>query len=328
MHKKFCTALALLAAVSTCLSGCSSSSAASSSETVRILTIGTADSGGTMYPVGKAISQVISNADKQINVNISASNGSRSNVQSLHNGEIDLGLVSGDVAFAAVNGQDEFKENPLDDICIIAAVYPSLSNWIAPSSLGISYVRDLRGKRIGVGPQDSTTEISARIVLRTVGIDAKNSYLENCGLGSGADSVTDGTLDAIHGFAGVPISGLSELADKVPCTILRYTSDELRSILRENSFYYQDMIPAGTYKGQEKAVDTFGIKCLLCVSADMDEDLVYELTSILYENTDALADKHQALSSMSRKGFMCDALPIALHPGAERFYREHGLLEE
>lgn len=281
-----------------------------------------------MYPVGKAIAEVISGSDEQIRVNISASNGSFSNVNALHNGEIDLGLVSGDVAFSAVNGLDEFQGKPVDDIRIVAAVYPSLSNWIAPASLGIRFVHDLKGKRIGVGPQDSTTEISARIVLKTVGIDETNSSLENCGLGSGSEAVKNGTLDAYHGFAGVPINGLSTLAEEIPCTILRYTSEELQAILKENSFYYPDTIPAGTYTGQLSAVNTFGIKCLLCVNADMDEALVYELTSILWENADILAEKHPALSSMSGAGFMYDALPILLHPGAERFYREQGLLEE
>ena len=96
--------------------------------------------------------------------------------------------------------------------------------------------------------------------------------------------------------------------------------------MEENPFYYKDVIPAGTYEGQEKDVDTFGIKCLLCVHASMDEELVYELTSILYNSTEQLKEQHPALSSMSKKGFMYDELPIALHPGAERFYQEKGLL--
>lgn len=120
---------------------------------LRILTIGTADSGGTMYPVGKAIAQAISQADASITVNLSASEGSVSNALALQNGEIDLGLVSGDVAYAALNGQQEFEGAPCRDLRVIAAVYPSLSNWIAPSSLGISYIHELKGRRIAIGPR-------------------------------------------------------------------------------------------------------------------------------------------------------------------------------
>lgn len=333
MKKKLFTILSFLAAAALFSAGCSSPASTGgeikkASDELRILTIGTADSGGTMYPAGRAIAQVIGDSDEQIKVNISASNGSQTNVLALESGDIDLGLVSGDVAFSAVNGFDEFEGNPVSDLRIISAVYPSLSNWLAPSSLGIEYVHDLKGKRIGIGPQASTTEISARIVLEATGIDQNNTTLENCGLGSGSESVKNGTLDAVHGFAGIPISGLSELAEEIPCTVLKYTSDELYSILRENTFYYPDVIPAGTYKGQEEDVDTFGIKCLLCVRADMDDELVYELTSILYENTDVLAKEHPSLASMSKNSFMCDNLPIELHPGAERFYKEKGVLPE
>lgn len=281
-----------------------------------------------MYPVGKALAEVISESDRQINVNISASNGSSANVKALENGEIDLGLVSGDIAFAAVNGKDEFSEKPAENLRAIAAVYPSLSNWMVPSSLGISYVHELKGMKIGVGPQDSTTELSARIVLDSMEISAENSTLISCGLGSGAGKIESGSLDVLHGFAGIPISGLSELANKMPCTLLKYTSNELRAIVRENAFYYPDTIPAGTYKGQKEDIETFGIKCLLCVNSSMDEELVYELTKILAEHAAELTEMHSSLSSMSQRGFMYEELPILLHPGAEKYYRESGLLAD
>ena len=217
---------------------------------------------------------------------------------------------------------------PCRDLRVIAAVYPSLSNWIAPSSLGISYIHELKGRRIAIGPQDSSTALSARIVLDAAGITETNSILKNDGLGSGSEGILSGSLDAVHGFAGVPISGFSQLADAMPCTILRYTDQELDSILSENYFYYRDVIPAKTYPGQDRDVDTFGIKCLLCVDQDMDEGLVYELTSILYENAGSLGRQHPSLFAMSRDRFMYSALPIPLHPGAERFYWEKGLLSE
>lgn len=324
MKKTLFYLLVLYMAVSLC--GCASAFFSSQKEPVEILTIGTADIGGTMYPVGKALAQIINQGDSRITVNLSASNGSFSNAQALENGEIDLGLISGDIAFSAVNGQDAFDQKPLGNLRIVAAVYPSLSNWMAPSAMNIRYVHDLMGKRIGIGPEDSTTALSARIVLNTMGIGSGNSTLENCSLEAGASRVSDGSLDAVHGFTGIPVNSLSGLSSRLPCTVLQYTPEELDSIVKENPFYYKDVIPAGTYKGQEEDVATFGIKCLLCVPASMDEELVYELTSILYNNTEQLKEQHPALSSMSKEGFMYDELPIALHPGAERFYKEMGLL--
>lgn len=106
---------------------------------------------------------VIGDADSSIKINISASTGSSGNVHSLQDGSIDLGLVSGDIAFSAVNGTGEFKDHEFKDLKVIAALYPSLSNWMARDDSGIFYVHDLKGNRLGVGPQDSTTELAAKV---------------------------------------------------------------------------------------------------------------------------------------------------------------------
>ncbi|MCI8453518.1 MAG: TAXI family TRAP transporter solute-binding subunit [Lachnospiraceae bacterium] len=320
----------LLSSAFLCLlaGGCAGGSFSSPKESnMQILTIGTADSGGTMYPAGKALAQAISDSNGLIKINLSASNGSASNVRALMRGEVDLGLVSGDIAFAAVNGRDEFEKEPAEKLRAIAAVYPSLSNWLVLSEEDIEWVHELKGANIGIGPADSTTAFTAMLALGKLGIDADNASLTNCGLGTGADGVRDKKLTAVHGFAGIPIASFAALADDTPCRILTYTDEELRSIIREGSFYYRDVIPAGTYEGQTEPVPTFGIKCLLCVSADMDEELVYTLTSILYEKAPELKGLHGALAAMERKDFLYTELPIGLHAGAERFYREQGLLE-
>lgn len=325
----WCTAACLI------LSGCSQVSADSttttdtehSSDQLTVLTIGTADSGGTMYPVGKVIAQLISDSDPQIRVNVSASNGSSSNIKSIENESIDLGLVSGDVAYAAVHGTWEFQDAPAENLRAIAAVYSSLSQWAVPSALNLTYVHELKGHSLIVGPQDSTTELAAQIALDAMGINKDNTTLQNLGIGSGATLVAKGDMDAVHGFSGVPTSGITELADAIPCTLLSYTETELSKILDNSLYYYSDVIPAGTYTGQDYDVPTFGIKCLLCVNASADDDLVYHLTEILYEHTEELAASHAAMSSMLQPGFSYSMLPIALHPGAMKYYREQGLLD-
>mgnify|MGYP005910328289 CR=1 FL=1 len=125
-----CTGLAL--------GGCGKASAppqgqtGAASDSLKILTIGTADSGGTMYPVGSAIASVLSGHDEQLKVNLSASNGSYTNVENIKNGQFDMGLVSGDVAFSAYQGTDEFSGHPVESLRAIGAVYSSLSTWMAP----------------------------------------------------------------------------------------------------------------------------------------------------------------------------------------------------
>jgi TRAP transporter TAXI family solute receptor len=262
-----------LLAVAFLLSGCGLTARKDLSPEIRVLTIGTADSGGTMYPVGRAVAEVLNEAAPDLKINTSASSGSSSNVENLRDGQIDMGLVSGDVAWYAWQGKDEFEGSPMESLRAIGALYVSLSNWMAPRSLGIEYVHDLLGKRVAVGPEDSTTELSARVSLAAVGLTTGNTTLENQGLGSGGEALLNGELDALNGFAGIPVKGLSDLAEQTPCRLLRFTEEELDTILEGNKQYIRGVIPAGTYAGQTEDVETFGVKCLLCVDADMDDDL-------------------------------------------------------
>lgn len=294
---------------------------------ITVLTIGTADSGGSMYPAGEAIAESIETTSRHIHVNICASTGSYTNIQMLNDGQIDLGLVSGDAAYAAFHGTHEFSADPQTDLRAIGAVYSSISNWMALNSSSLFYVHDLKGKRVSVGPEASNTDLSARIVFDLFDITPENTEIETRGgIGYGAEQVLKGTLDAVHGFAGTPIEGLHGLSAQAPSRLLKYTASELNQILSENSFYYRARIPAGTYEGQAEDVDSFGVKCLICVDASLDGELVYELTSILYSSRVALGEEQSLLKPMSDDGFMYSELPIPLHPGAERFYREQGLL--
>ncbi|MEA4933910.1 MAG: TAXI family TRAP transporter solute-binding subunit [Lawsonibacter sp.] len=294
---------------------------------IQVLTIGTADSGGTMYPVGRAIAEALNQYVPTLKLNIGASGGSLANVEALRNGQIDLGLVSGDVAYCAYHGTEEFSGKPLSGLRAIAAVYLSESNWLVQDSLsGVTYVHDLLGKRVAVGPESSTTELSARTALQVVGIDSTNTTLANYGLGSGCTAVEAGELDAVHGMAGIPISAMQKLAATEPCRLLLYTDEELDEILTENDQYVRVTIPAWTYAGQAEDVSSFGVKCLLCVSQDMDEGLVYTLTKTLYQSIPELAERHSAVAEMAQDGFACNDLPIPLHSGAQRYYEEIGLL--
>ena len=267
-----------------------------------------------MYPVGSAIAKALST--DQLRINVGASTGSVMNIQNLADGQVDLALVSGDAAYTASHDPDGNGS----ELRAIAAVFTSVSNWVAPVSTGARYVHDLKGLHIGVGPENSTTELAALAAIQALELDGPDTVLENCGLGAGTEQVIAGKLDAIHGFSGIPIQGLTHLTDQVSCRVLAYTQEELDTILGLHSIYTPAVIPAGTYAGQRVDVQTFGVKALLCVDASMDETLVRSLTQALWESREALASEHPAMADMARDTFLYEDLPIPLHKGAEDFY--------
>lgn len=292
-----------------------------SSSNIQVLTIGTADSGGTMYPVGRAIAQILNEAAPTLKINISASQGSLFNVKGLQAGQVDMALVSADVAYSAYSGTGAFKNEQVTGLRAIGAIYLSYSNWLAADTPELVYVHDLLGKRVSIGPEDSTTGISSLMALGVLGIDESNTRLEQYGLGSGSEALKQGTVDAVHGFAGIPIKSMADLADTQRYRLLLYTSEELDQILRLDRRFIKTAIPAGTYKGQTEDVETFGVKCLLCVSESMDEQLGYTITKYLHENIDELAQQNQ-----NQPDFISKDLSIPLHPGAVRYYGEVGML--
>ena len=160
-----------------------------------------------------------------------------------------------------------------------------------------------------------------------LGLEDQGAQLVNCSLEDGARQVADGSLDALHAFAGVPARSLTWLAQQEPCRLLRFTDEELASILDQNQSYYAACIPAGTYSGQTEDLNTFGAKCLLCVRADAPDELVYQLTQTLYHGAEELAQSTPALAEMARPEFLYEDLPIPLHQGAADFYRAEGLIE-
>ena len=211
---------------------------------------------------------------------------------------------------------------------------------VALKSSGLTYIHDLLGKRVAVGPAASATENATLAAFDAMGIDSSNTSLENLGLGDGADSVGDGILDAAFGFAGLPglsvpcgfdqagmpIGGQLNLAATKEIQVLDMTQEEIDKVLAGNAAYIQTKIPAGTYTGQDNDANTFGVKCLIIVTADMDADLVYDLCKAMNEHTEEMAAGNALLKDMTDPSFLCTQMPIPLHDGAQKYYSEQGLI--
>ena len=292
-----------------------------------IMTFGTADTGGPMYPAGAAVSQVWTNNVQGVKCNTQTSTGSFQNCQDVSTGEVDVAVATSDVVLNAYNGTGKFADiGKLDNLRVIGAVYTSVLSGVALKSSGLTYIHDLLGKRVAVGPAASATENATLAAFDAMGIDSSNTSLENLGLGDGADSVGDGILDAAFGFAGLPIGGQLNLAATKEIQVLDMTQEEIDKVLAGNAAYIQTKIPAGTYTGQDNDANTFGVKCLIIVTADMDADLVYDLCKAMNEHTEEMAAGNALLKDMTDPSFLCTQMPIPLHDGAQKYYSEQGLI--
>ena len=292
-----------------------------------IMTFGTADTGGSMYPAGAAVSQVWTNDVQGVKCNTQTSTGSFQNCQDVSTGEVDVAVATSDVVLNAYNGTGKFADiGKLDNLRVIGAVYTSVLSGVALKSSGLTYIHDLLGKRVAVGPAASATENATLSAFDAPGIDSSHTSLENLGLGDGADSVGDGILDAAFGFAGLPIGGQLNLAATKEIQVLDMTQEEIDKVLAGNAAYIQAKLPAGTYTGQDNDANTFGVKCLIIVTADMDADLVYDLCKAMNEHTEELAAGNALLKDMTDPSFLCTQMPIPLHDGAQKYYSEQGLI--
>ncbi len=292
-----------------------------------IMTFGTADTGGSMYPAGAAVSQVWTNNVQGVKCNTQTSTGSFQNCQDVSTGEVDVAVATSDVVLNAYNGTGKFADiGKLDNLRVIGAVYTSVLSGVTLKSSGLTYIHDLLGKRVAVGPAASATENATLAAFAAMDITKDNTSLENLGLGDGAYSVGDGILDAAFGFAGLPIGGQLNLAATKEIQVLDMTQEEIDKVLAGNAAYIQTKIPAGTYTGQDNDANTFGVKCLIIVTADMDADLVYDLCKAMNEHTEEMAAGNALLKDMTDPSFLCTQMPIPLHDGAQKYYSEQGLI--
>lgn len=292
------------------------------------LLMGTGEENSMVHLAGATVATVISHNVPGVQVNLELSKGAMVNAQNVSNGTYALALIPGDVAYNAVNGLAGFEGEPLENLRVLAACYQEVSEWAALESSGLKSVNELKGKIISTGSKASATEQTAMDVLEVLGIDASNTEIYSDSISNSVAHVKRQTADASHAFTTVPNGSHATIADEMGISVLSYTEGELDAILQAEPWYFETTIPAGTYTGQEEDILTFGRKILLCASAEMDENLAYELVEIMSSKGPSYAAGHRFMAAMQEETFLCNDLPIPLHEGAERYYREQGLLQD
>lgn len=290
--------------------------------------IGTGGTAGTYYPVGGMIANAVSQPGKIV-ATAQASNGSLANVNAIAGGSMEAGLSQADVATWAFTGTGAFEGKPkVGDLRMIANLYPESIHLVVKKGSGIKSVADLKGKRVALDEPGSGTLINARMVLNAYGVkesDIKPEYIKPNQAG---DKLKDGALDAFFFVGGAPAGAIAELASGgTGIELVPLAGAPAEALRKSNPYFAVDNIPAGTYK-DTPAVQTLAVGAQLVTSAKVDTETVYQITKAMYSDATqkTLAAGH-AKGKFITKENAVQGVGIPYHPGAEKFYKEAGLLK-
>ncbi|MFU8840400.1 MAG: TAXI family TRAP transporter solute-binding subunit [Nitriliruptoraceae bacterium] len=285
------------------------------------LTMATGSTGGTYFPLGGAMAGVWNDNIDEVRVNTQSSGASVENLRLLDGGEVDLILAVNGVADTADAGTGEFDGTPLDFVTI-ANIYGEVTQIVATADSGITEIADLAGARVALGPPGSGTEVIARTILEAQGIDPDNDITAfNDTFGEAADGLRDGRLDAAFAILALPAGSIEEVATSVDITIVSIPQDLLDTLIADDPTLSALTIEAGTYSGQDADAVTVTNWATLYATLDLDEDLAYELTRVLFEETESIANA-VAVGDQIQLTTALDGNTIDVHPGAQRFYDE------
>lgn len=293
------------------------------------LVMATGGTTGTYYPLGGAISQIVTEkSNGAVSITAQATGASNENINLVNMGEVDLAIAQNDIADYAMKGQLFFPK-PLTNFKSLGRLWPELIQIAVPADSKAESIADFKGLRISVGAPGSGNEANARQTFGAYGLydgdykDFKPLYL------SYAETVShfkDRQIDGFQFSNAAPNSGIQEIVTTQPLKFIEIKGEKRDEIIKKYPFYAPAVIPANTYKNQPNEVQTIGVQACLFANAEMSDEDAYIITKTLYENLKEIGEAHAKGKEISLEHAL-DGLTVPLHPGAERFYREAGVLK-
>ena len=303
--------------------------------------IGTGGTAGTYFPIGGLIANAISNPPGSrtcadggscgvpgVVATAVASNGSVANVNAISSGSMQSGFTQSDVAYWAFNATGIYDGRPkVDTLRAIANLYPESFHLVARKGSGIKSIKDLKGKRMSLDEPGSGTLVDARLILAAYGMTEKDVKAEYLKPQQSADKLKDGALDAFFSVSGWPQGAIAELAATTGIDLVPIDGPEAENLIKQFSFFAADEIPDGAYKGVT-GVKTVSVNAIWATSSKQPDQLIYNITAALWNpSTRKLLDSGHAKGKAIKLETAIVGLGIPLHAGAEKFYKEKGLIK-
>jgi len=290
---------------------------------INILTGGTS---GVYYPLGVALSQLYSKDIKGAKTSVQATKASVENLNLLQAGRGELAFALGDSVSDAWNGvEDAGFKAPLKKLRAIAGTYNNYIQVVASADTGIKTLADLKGKRISVGAPKSGTELNARAIFKAAGLSYEDmGKVEFLPYAESVELIKNRQIDATLQSSGLGMAAIRDLAATMPVTFVAIPAEVVAKI--GSPAYQPGIIPAGTYEGQTSDIPTVAVTNLLVTHSKVSDEVAYRMTKLMFENLGRLTTAHAAAKEIKLENATKN-LPIPLHPGAERFYKEAGVLQ-
>lgn len=303
------------------LAGFATAPQAKAAEFINVLTGGTS---GVYYPLGVALSKIYGEGIEGARTQVQSTKASVENLNLLQQGKGEIGFALGDSVKLAWEGDaDKGFAKPLDKLRGIAAIYPNYIQIVASAESGVKTLDDLKGHAVSVGAPKSGTELNARAIFDTAGFSyddlGKTEYLP---FAESVELIKNRQLDVTLQSAGLGVASIKDLATSLPITIVSVPPTIAETL---GAPYVATTIPAGTYEGQGEDVSTVAVVNFLVTHDEVSEETAYQMTKLLFEKLPELQVAHAAAKQIDIQNAL-KGMPIPLHPGAEKYYREQGLL--
>lgn len=287
------------------------------------LMFGTGGTAGTYYAYGGVVSQYITNHGG-VKVTAVSTGGSKANIQSIQDGDFQLGFTQSDVMAYAWDGAKTFeKDGPTHDFRVLAGLYDETVQLFTMDE-NIKSVEDLRGKSVSIGEAGSGVYFNAMDVLNAAGITLDDIKPQYQSFEASKEAMKDGKIQAAFIVAGAPTTAITELATTNGVYLIDIDGDLRDRIIASCPYYSKLQIPADTYPGQPKAVETITVKATVIVSASLDEDTVYNMTAAIFDNAEAIAlenAKGKELNIIKAT----EGMAAPFHKGSAKYFKEHGI---
>ncbi|VFR24800.1 TRAP transporter solute receptor, TAXI family precursor [plant metagenome] len=296
----------------------------------KFVSIGTGGVTGVYYAAGGAICRLVNKdrAQHGLRCSVESTGGSVFNVNTIKAGELDLGVVQSDVGYNAYEGQGQFKDGgAYKKLRSVFSIHPEPFTVVVRKEAGVKTFDDLKGKRFNVGNPGSGTRASLEQLIAAKGWTLKDFALAGeLRPDEHGAALCDGKIDGFFYGVGHPSANIQDPTTSCGAQLASITGPAVEELLKKYSYYAKAVIPGGLYPNNPNDVETYGVTATFVTSEDVPAESVYVIVKAVFENFNDFKKLHPAFGNLKPEDMVKNGLSAPLHPGAEKYFKEKGLL--